>query len=144
MGGGRSHDIDDGILEPDDPLFRQKRRWLDARQALYRVNHRSWWKEELPCETEYRAALDSLEKNNWTVDCVISHCAPTSIQQELLRDTAVPDRLTEFLEDVSRRCCFQHWFFGRYHMDGHVGEQFIYLYQELIQLTSPDDEIGGK
>lgn len=144
MGGGRSHDIDDGILEPDDPLFRQKRRWLDASQALYRINHRSWWKEELPCEAEYRTARDNLEQNDWTVDCVVSHCAPTSIQQKLLNGTSVPDSLTEFLEDISQRCRFRHWFFGHYHMDGHVGDQFIYLYQELIQLTGSDHGVGGE
>ena len=48
MGGASSHDIQDGILEPDDPLFRLKQRTLDARDAMYRVNHLSWWKEELP------------------------------------------------------------------------------------------------
>jgi len=135
MGGGRSHDIDDGILEPDDPLFRKKRRRLDARMALYRVNHLSWWKEELPCQAEYQAALSCLEQNGWVVDYIITHCAPTSVQRKLLKDAAVPDALTDFLEEVSQRCRFRHWFFGHYHMDGHIGTQFIYLYRELIQLT---------
>ena len=40
MGGASSHDIQDGILEPDDPLFKKKCRRLDARGAMYRVNHR--------------------------------------------------------------------------------------------------------
>ena len=31
MGGASSHDIQDGILEPDDPLFKEKCRRLDAR-----------------------------------------------------------------------------------------------------------------
>ena len=61
MGGASSHDIDGGILEPDDPLFKKKRRRLDASGALYRVNHRSWWKEKLPSEEEYRAARTALE-----------------------------------------------------------------------------------
>ena len=26
MGGGSSHDVSDGILEPDDPLFKQKKK----------------------------------------------------------------------------------------------------------------------
>lgn len=137
MGGGRSHDIDGGILEPDDPLLRRKRRRLDARQALYRINHRSWWKEELPCEAEYQTALDSLEKNGWDVDYIVTHCAPTSVQRELLKHAAAPDPLTEFLEDIAQRCRFRHWFFGHYHMDGHIGKRFVYLYQELIRLTDP-------
>jgi len=135
MGGGRSHDIDGGILEPDDPLFKRKCRDLNARRALYRVNHRSWWKEELPCEEEYRTALSSLEKRGWDVDYIVTHCAPTSLQNRLLGGASKPDRLTEFLEDISRRCWFRHWFFGHYHRDGHVGDRFVYLYEELIRLT---------
>ena len=48
MGGASSHDIRDGILEPDDPDYERKLRQLNAAGALYRVNHRSWWKEEPP------------------------------------------------------------------------------------------------
>ena len=56
MGGASSHDIRDGILEPDDPDYERKIRQLNAAGALFRVNHRSWWKEELPSEDEYRTA----------------------------------------------------------------------------------------
>ena len=80
MGGGSSHDVSDGILEPDDPLFKQKKKNLDARRALYRVNHQSWWKEELPSDEEYETARASLDQRNWQVDYIISHCCPTSIQ----------------------------------------------------------------
>ena len=52
MGGASSHDIRDGILEPDDSDYARKLRQLNAAGALYRVNHRSWWKEELPGEDE--------------------------------------------------------------------------------------------
>ena len=62
MGGASGHDISDGILEPDDPQFKRKCRRLNARRALYRVNHQSWWKEELPSEAEYRTARTGLEK----------------------------------------------------------------------------------
>jgi len=48
MGGASSHDIDAGILEPDDPNFSTKCKQLDRQRALYRINHISWWKEELP------------------------------------------------------------------------------------------------
>lgn len=48
MGGASSHDIQGGILEPDDPLFLLKFHTLEAKGTPFRVNHRSWWKEELP------------------------------------------------------------------------------------------------
>ena len=62
MGGVSSHDIQDGILEPDNPLFKKKCRKLDASRAMYRVNHRSWWKEELPSEEEYQTARANLDR----------------------------------------------------------------------------------
>ncbi len=39
MGGASGHNIQDGILEPDDPLFKKKCQRLDASGAMYRVNH---------------------------------------------------------------------------------------------------------
>lgn len=47
MGGASSHDIKDGILEPDDPQFKQKVKRLQKQGARFRVNHQSWWKEEI-------------------------------------------------------------------------------------------------
>ena len=41
MGGASSHDIQDGILEPDDPDFEEKFQQLEQRGALFRVNHQS-------------------------------------------------------------------------------------------------------
>ena len=73
MGGASSHDISGGILEPDDPEFRKKRRRLESSGALYRVNHRSWWAEELPSEKEYQTAQANLERHGWAVEYIITH-----------------------------------------------------------------------
>ncbi len=135
MGGASSHDIQDGILEPDDPQFRRKRRRLDARNALYRVNHRSWWKDELPSETEYQAARTALDKAGWEVDCIITHCCPSSIQDEFGGGLYQRDDLTEFLEEVRQRCRFRSWFFGHYHEDAVIEEQYVMLYEKIIQLS---------
>lgn len=91
MGGASSHDIRDGILEPDDPLFQKKFQRLNAQGALFRINHRSWWEEELPSEEEYEEARANLEKAGWAVDYIVTHCAPTSIQNALLRELSTPD-----------------------------------------------------
>ena len=61
MGGASSHDIQDGILEPDDPNFERKLRQLNAAGALFRVDHHSWWKEELPDDAEYQTARETLD-----------------------------------------------------------------------------------
>ena len=134
MGGASSHDIQDGILELDDPDFKRKRRQLDARNAMYRVNHQSWWKEELPSEEEYQTAKDNLERCGWAVDYIITHCCPTSVQEELGAGFYQADALTDFLEEISQRCKFKYWFFGHYHDNGVIREKFVLLYEQILRL----------
>ncbi len=71
------------FLEPDDPDFEEKFQQLEQRGALFRVNHRSWWAEELPSEAEYLEARANLARVHWNVDYIISHCCPSSIQDVL-------------------------------------------------------------
>ncbi len=133
MGGASSHDIDDGILEPSDPGIMEKLEELDAVGALYRINHLSWWKEELPNAKEYETARETLDRANWTVDYIITHCCPTTIQQKLREDMAT-DALTDFFNEIRTRCKFKYWFFGHYHSNLIVEKKFILLYDQIIQL----------
>lgn len=134
MGGASSHDISGGILEPDDPEYRKKLRQLNASGALYRVNHRSWWAAELPSEEEYRTARNSLDKCGWTVDYIVTHCCPTSVQDELSGGTYKADHLTDFLDEVAQRCKFKYWFFGHYHDDGVIGKTYVLLYRQIVEM----------
>ena len=144
MGGASSHDISSGILELDDPDFYMKRRRLDRARALYRINHLSWWKEELPSEEEYAEGLKNLEAVGNRVDVILSHCAPSSIQDIISGGFYQKDRLTDYLDQVREQCSFRHWFFGHYHENRDVGEQFTLLYDRIVPLTSdldPKDNI---
>ena len=93
---------------------------------------RSWWPEELPSDEEYKEAFAALERANWEVDYVITHCAPTSIALSMDRHNEA-DRLTDFLEMVRRRLKFHYWLFGHYHRNMDIGEKFILLYQQIVQ-----------
>ena len=134
MGGASSHDIRDGILEPDDPLFLERFQTLNAQGAPFRVNHRSWWKEELPSEAEYREARTNLEKAGWAVDYIIPHCAPTIIQNALLREFSTPDALTDSLEEVCRQCRFKYHFFGHCHSNLVLQQKYVLLYEQILRL----------
>ena len=134
MGGASGHDIRDGILEPDDPLFLERFQTLNAQGAPFRVNHRSWWKEELPSEAEYREARTNLEKAGWAVDYIIPHCAPTIIQNALLREFSTPDALTDSLEEVCRQCRFKHHFFGHCHSNLVLQQKYVLLYEQILRL----------
>lgn len=110
----------------------KKRKRLDARKALYRVNHQSWWKEELPSDEEYETAKANLERYGWEVDYIISHCCPTSIQDALSGGTYLADRLTGFFEEVSQRCQFKYWFCGHYHLNEILKQRYMFLYEQVI------------
>ena len=80
FGGASSHDISAGILEPDDPLFKEKKRLLDKDPfALYRINHVSWWQRELPNEEEMDNGYENLKRENNKVDYIITHSPPASV-----------------------------------------------------------------
>ena len=97
----------------------------------FRVEGRDWWQSELPSELEYEEAQENLERHSWNVDLVITHCAPTSIQQQLA-SWYIKDQLTNFLDVVVRRCAtYQHWCFGHYHVDMDIGAQHHALYYKI-------------
>ena len=77
MGGARSHDTKDGILDPRAPDFKIRHQRLKARNASFRILGQSWWPEELPSNEEYKTAQETLERVNWEVDYVVTHCGPT-------------------------------------------------------------------
>ena len=134
MGGASSHDIDAGILEPDDPDFKSKRNQLDRRMALYRINHISWWKEELPNDDEYETARRNLDTSGWSVDYIVSHCCPSSIADIIGGGLYKHDRLTDFFDEVKDRCTFDYWFFGHYHDNRALMRKFILLYEQILQI----------
>lgn len=101
---------------------------------MFRVNHLTWWAEEMPGDEEYAEALANLEKVGWRVDCILTHCCPTSIAAKLNTHYA-PDRLIDFLEDVLRRCNFDYWFFGHYHDNRIVDERFILQWEQISELS---------
>lgn len=135
MGGARSHDTEGGILEPDSPGFEERRKWLDANDILYRVNHQTWWKEEMPSQEEYQTARSNLEECGWNVDYIISHCCSTSVLDELSGGFYQSDPLTDFLDEVTRRCQFKYNFFGHYHTSQIIQKKYILLYESIIRLT---------
>ena len=46
---------------------------------MLRINHLSWWADELPTSAEMKRGIRELEKANYDVDFVISHCLPQDV-----------------------------------------------------------------
>ncbi len=133
MGGAASHDIRDGILDPASPTF-EKDYWLKRRtRQMFRVKGVSWWEQEMPSEDEYAEAVRNLKRIGYEVDYIITHCAPTSVQQKL-DPYFTPDPLTDFLEKVKWKADYHYWLFGHYHDSKAVDEKHILLWEQIVQV----------
>ena len=130
FGGARSHDIQDGILNLDEE---EKIYEYRKRGAYFRIRDFSWWDLELPTNQEMENGIKNLEKVNYKVDYIISHCCPTSIQA-LINPIYKRDILTDYLQQISEKCTFKKWYFGHYHDYKQVNSQFTLLYENIVPL----------
>ena len=102
-------------------------------RARYRINHVSWWAQELPSDEEYAEARRSLDAVGWQVDYIITHCAPTSIALMGSRHNEA-DRLTDFLQEVRERAKYHYWLFGHYHDNKAIDEKHILLWEQIVRV----------
>lgn len=136
FGGARSHDISGGILRPyeyeTEKEFKTAYKEIQDFGSPFRVEHLSWWKEELPSEEEMERGLRNLSMYNWAVDYVISHCAPASVAA--LVGFSDRDRLTQYFERICEKLTFRKWLFGHYHDNKQVLEKYVMLYEQVVRI----------
>lgn len=133
MGGARSHDIQDGVLEVGDPRIKI---WKKDDFKLFRINHISWWEEEIPNEEERKNALKNLAENDYKVDYILTHEAPSS--DVILMDHLLyhPDEYSKWLEmEIRQKVKYKKWFFGHYHLNLDVNEKETCLFERRIRIV---------
>lgn len=134
FGGARSHDIQAGVFEPDDEHLKEKMKEADKRGLCYRVNYRSWWKEEMPSPAEMGRGLQTLREHGNKVDFIISHDCPASTLALFGHGFYKADELNRYLEEVRSTTEFRKWFFGHYHDNRNVTMQELMLYEQMIRI----------
>ena len=130
-----SHDIKDGILERDDPKLKEKVHRLEGLGASFRINHLSWWKEEMPGKWEMDEGIRNLEAAGWKTDYIITHCCSSALQNEVSFGKFGSDNLTDYFDIIRNRCAFRHWFFGHYHTSADWSDKETCLYHQIVELT---------
>jgi len=129
MGEASSHDISDGILDPNAPDFWEKyTRLLAEGRCRFRVLGVSWWPEELPSEEKYAEARWNLDAHSWAVDYIITHSPPSGLLPAL--GNYQSDQLTDFLEEVRQRTKYYYWLFGHCYGELTLNEKHRLLYSE--------------
>lgn len=138
FGGASSHDIQDGILDPDN--YEDKNRFKEVyhmwqRQGkMFRVKGVSWWEQELPTEEEMQRGKESLKAVGNKVDFVISHCPPQEVASVMGYHD--PDILTMYFNGLLHDGLeFNTWLFGHLHENKRVMGKFICLYEQIVRIT---------
>lgn len=138
FGGASSHDIRDGILEPFDYKTEEefKKAYLEWYRAgkMFRVNHYSWWSQEMPSSEERKFGLKTLADHEYKVDYIISHCCPQRIATYFSRGMYKPDKLTAYFDSVAKCTEFNHWYFGHYHHNEQYFGKYTVLYEEFERI----------
>ena len=137
FGGAQSHDIRDGIMRAEN--FPNKKALMAAynsrtkRGEMLRIDHISWWQQEMPSKEEMDFGLRNLVKNKNKVDYIISHGCPQQIAS--LCGYFKPDKLTEYFDMVYEKVDFSQWFFGHYHDNRQFFNKFIMLYEQILRIA---------
>ena len=135
FGGARSHDISGGILELDDPDFYDKRKALEKDWRPYRINHLSWWEQELPTVEEMEEGRINLRKYDNTVDFIVTHCCASRTEYIIGGGRFQHDYLTDYLEEIRQNVRFTKWFFGHYHGNENVNDKEVLIYEQIIRIV---------
>lgn len=140
FGGARSHDIDGGVLDMNDPEFKMKMNFLNKKiketnssKYFYRINHIDWWKEEMPTPEEMKNGLKNLERHRNKVDYIITHCPPSSINRYY--GFYECDDLNNYFEKIKNMVEYKKWYFGHLHINDAVyWERAIALYEDIQEI----------
>lgn len=135
FGGARCHDIDGGILEPDDPELNVKIWMLNRNRESFRINHVSWWKEEMPSAGEMLEGLENLERVDKKVDFIFTHCCASDLQAVRGWGLYKSDELTDYFMQLRELVDYKKWCFGHYHMNTPFTPKDICLYEDIVRLV---------
>ena len=134
FGGASSHDIKDGILEIGDKRIKQ---WDKDYFKMFRVNHLSWWKRELPNQEEMDNGIKNLELNNNKVDYILTHCSYTSLLKQMDGGSGLyeSDILTDYLQKIKQTVDYKQWLFGHMHINqNYYWERTTCLYEQITRI----------
>lgn len=146
FGGAKSHDAD-FILDPFAHDFKEQRDLLEDQEVLYRINHISWWEEEIPNQTEIDNLKNNVEKNNFKIDFIVTHSIPSGaedilfpkgIMNSYLEREQYSKRVKDFYQALdwieNNVECVEKWYSGHYHKDMRVNTKIISIYENIYRL----------
>ena len=140
--GGKIHRISDSIIHlmrgqvftmGDKTFFTMG--GASSTDKFRRREHISWWADEIPSKEELEEGINNLEKVDFNVDYVLSHCCGTSLLSQILFSYD-SDTLTSYFDhlEFDFNLQFKHWYFGHYHRDKDIDNKYHCMYNRIIEL----------
>ena len=102
-----------------------------------RIEGESWWEEENISESDMENAWRNLEKVDYKVGFVLTHCIDSSTVFFGLHFAI--DNNTAKLEEIEARVDYKMWLFGHYHVDRFLGSKKACLYERVGYLNKDSD-----
>lgn len=141
LGGAYSHDVQDGILDPENfpanfATFKDYVKWFQKRYFMFRIKGQSWWPQEVPNAAQRDNAICNLDIVGNKVDYILSHSLPSSDIYLIDKYFPHPNEWEEWLEEnVRTKVEYQNWFSGHYHFDGAASYKDVVLYEGIMQIV---------
>lgn len=141
FGGASSHDIQDGILDPNDyespDEFKRIYNQWRKQNKMFRVKGVSWWDMELPSQGEMDEGIRNLEIVSNKVDFIITHSPDSFALRQLDRTPYIynTDVLTDYLFKIKENVDYGLHLFGHMHVNKNLYEcKSICLYEQIIRI----------
>lgn len=114
----------------------------ESHDKQYRKEGISWWAEESITEKDINNAIKNLERVNYEVDFVVSHCLPTCYRDKFFITENIPfsayeeKQSCDLLEKLLKKFPEPpYWLSGHYHFDVKY-ENFSVLFNKVLKIKS--------
>lgn len=114
-----SHDISDGILDPQDIEFEDQLDYMHRNgKYMFRIKDWTWWEKEHADVDHIQQYMDDNDLWNTKYDYIVSHDAPGAYNRLALGMYRLKSSEYQYFLDSVRRCIdFKYWFHGHMHKD---------------------------
>ena len=120
----------------------------DSHDKVFRIPHKSWWKEERITEQNTLDATNNLQKYGNKVDYVLTHSPSPKFKEKIidelvqcgeeipyyLRDKLLKNTPSEWqIDKLEKIVEYRAWFSGHLHADIHIGKNYS-LYDDVLTI----------
>ena len=105
-----------------------------SNDRVFRTEGVDWFPEEIPSIKEQEEGWKNLERAGFQVDYILSHTGPREVTVTMGYGEMSDDEveLRNYLQRVVDNTKFEAWYFGHFHEDTSIEDEFFCLYDELI------------